>query len=395
MFNDEKIIQLKKEGKTWNDLGEIYNCSPDKVRNYARSKKWYKDIRNINPQNKKKETEVLQSKTNLSDGSISSFIRQQLSEQKTFTEKELLELHGFNSDEFQIKTVTSNEWSMTNGDGEKYYNFQSKIIAEKVKAEYVALDKFNEILDKINPLQTINQSSQIRSDYLLIPLYDMHFGLNSYNDYFELLGNIQQLVSKGYKEILIIVGGDYTHSDNMKSQTVKGTQLETVNFEKMIEDAERFLLDLTHQCSLYSNNIKIVYLPGNHAESIDYLIVRSIEKLMPNVTVDYKVEEYKHSWLGTHSIFSHHGDKRATSSKLLEVLVSKYAKEWGNSQSRYLITGHRHHETSLSNAGMTHYQVMSPSKSTEYEERSGYISSEKGMQIFEFDEIKRKAVYYL
>ena len=156
MFNDEKIIQLKKEGKTWNDLGEIYNCSPEKVRNYARSKKWYKDIRNINPQNKKKETQVLQSKTNLSDGSISSFIRQQLSEQKTFTEKELLELHGFNSDEFQIKTVTSNEWSMTNGEGEKYYNFQSKIIAEKIKGVGKLLDNLISLIEKHSKPTKIN-----------------------------------------------------------------------------------------------------------------------------------------------------------------------------------------------------------------------------------------------
>lgn len=44
---------------------------------------------------------------------------------------------------------------------------------------------------------------------------------------------------------------------------------------------------------------------------------------------------------------------------------------------------------------MTHYQVMSPSKSTEYEERYGYISSESGLMLFEFNEDKRKAVYYL
>lgn len=39
----------------------------------------------------------------------------------------------------------------------------------------------------------------------------------------------------------------------------------------------------------------------------------------------------------TSTVFMHHGDKR-NNKPLLEVMVSKYAKEWGESQSRYLIT---------------------------------------------------------
>src|SRR5699024_3570138 len=61
----------------------------------------------------------------------------------------------------------------------------------------------------------------------------------------------------------------------------------------------------------------------------------------------------------------------------------------------YLITGHFHHEKSLRNAGITHYQVSSPSKNTQYEKNSGFITSEKGLMIFEFDDVKRRAIYYL
>lgn len=38
---------------------------------------------------------------------------------------------------------------------------------------------------------------------------------------------------------------------------------------------------------------------------------------------------------------------------------------------------------------------MSPSKHTVYEARNGYTTSESGLMLFEFNEDKRKAVYYL
>ena len=46
---------------------------------------------------------------------------------KLFTEKELLEIHGYDPDEFVIDHGLSNEWQTTNKEGEAYYNFQSKI----------------------------------------------------------------------------------------------------------------------------------------------------------------------------------------------------------------------------------------------------------------------------
>ena len=91
----------------------------------------------------------------------------------------------------------------------------------------------------------------------------------------------------------------------------------------------------------------------------------------------------------------HHGDKRKASNKIIEVIVSEYAKEWGQAESRYLVTGHLHFEKSLSNAGITHYQVMSPSKPSSYDKRMGYLTSEDGLMLIEFDDVKRSAIYYL
>lgn len=91
----------------------------------------------------------------------------------------------------------------------------------------------------------------------------------------------------------------------------------------------------------------------------------------------------------------HHGDKVKSPNKLFEIMVSHFGEEWGKSQSRYLITGHFHHEKSLSFAGLTWYQLQSPSKHSSYDKTFGYDTSESGQMLFEFNEYKRSAIYYV
>ena len=70
---------------------------------------------------------------------------------QTFSKDELLELHGIDPDEFKIKNITSNEWSMTNGSGDKFYNFQSKILAEPLTAKDISYEQIADLLSKLKP----------------------------------------------------------------------------------------------------------------------------------------------------------------------------------------------------------------------------------------------------
>ena len=104
---------------------------------------------------------------------------------------------------------------------------------------------------------------------------------------------------------------------------------------------------------------------------------------------------YTHLDVYKRQIFMHHGDKVKSPNKLFEIMVSHFGEEWGKSQSRYLITGHFHHEKSLSFAGLTWYQLQSPSKHSSYDKTYGYDTSESGQMLFEFSEYKRSAIYYV
>ena len=386
----EVIKDLKEEGLSWQQIAETLNLGYDQVRMIARKSDYYDGIKQ---QNANGSSEI-DKKTKKADGTISSFIRKRLDEKRTFTQDELLELHGINADEFEINTITSNEWSMTNGSGDKYWNYQSKLTA-KPKSKELALDRVAEIIKDVEPVTIELLADEVPEQYLCLPFYDMHFGLNTFEDYSYLLARVVDIIENTYEEILIIVGGDYIHVDNLQGTTERGTNIGTVDFEKTVSDATKFLKVIIETALQYCPNVKLTYLPGNHAPSNDYMLMQVIKATYPDLNVDDAITEFKHAWLNNHAIFMHHGDKRKASNKIIEVIVSEYAKEWGQAESRYLVTGHLHHERTLSNAGITHYQVMSPSKPSSYDKRMGYVTSEDGLMLLEFDDVKRSAIYYL
>src|SRR5699024_6205530 len=108
-------------------------------------------------------------------GEVTSEIKRKMREKKVLTDDELLELHALDSNRFQIRTITSNEWTMTEGSGEQYYNFQSKIVAEPIDI----LNKFPKQLKEI--IETYTQPFDIDvmddeklNQTLLIQLPDIH-----------------------------------------------------------------------------------------------------------------------------------------------------------------------------------------------------------------------------
>lgn len=385
-----ELIKCLRQGSTpWTKIDEILKLPPDGARNKARGQEWYKQIAQSNPHDKADDVDK---KTYREDGSISSFIRTRLDSKQTFSQSELLELHGLDPIEFKIKTITSNEWSVTAGTGERYYNFQSKILAEPLTSKDISFEQIAEMLSELKPKRIELQMDELPNEYLFVGLSDLHLMFNRYD---KLQTDIAEVMSNGYAEILMSVHGDLFHVDNFLNTTERGTRIDDVDFEQGVQDGFQFVMPLIEKSLECSPTVKLVYLPGNHAPSVDYMFVQAIKRLYPDVEVDDSVDDFKHAWLGNHSIFMHHGDKVRNPKRLLEIVVSKFAKEWGESQSRYLMTGHFHHEKSLSFAGMTHYQVMSPSKQSSYDKQMGYVDSEAGLMLFTFDEEKRRRVDYL
>lgn len=353
----EQANELREQGYSWREIGEQANEPAESIRTRAKKAHNYKpDLRQAG----RHEPDAKVQQTFNQDGSITSSLKLRRMNDIPNKPEDFLAIHGFDSKTFRVKQVLSNTWEMTNGDGDKYENYQSKIIAEPItKAELTHEDMIAMIRD-IKPITVKPIVTDQLENFLLIPIYDIHFGHNSLNDMQPLLNSICEQVQMGYEEIVVVLGGDIQHTDNFLNTTEHGTQIDTVDARQAFQDASKFLTTLLTECAACSNSVSCVYLPGNHAPSNDWFLVQLLKEKLPQVYFDDEYDDYKQVWLGNHSIFLHHGDKIKSTTRLLEVMVSKFGKEWGESVSRYFITGHFHHEKTLSVAGMTHYQVMSP-----------------------------------
>lgn len=76
---------------------------------------------------------------------------------------------------------------------------------------------------------------------LFIGLADWHFGITKLEDLQDKLARMIEVISKGYKQIVIGQLGDLFHSSQIKkSVTMAGTQLDDVDMEQAIKDARSF-----------------------------------------------------------------------------------------------------------------------------------------------------------
>lgn len=389
-YDDDLIIQLRKEGKTWKEIGEQVGVDGETVRGYSRNQGWYKDIRQENPH--VVEEGMSFTKNEKDEYSIES--EHLFDEQKLFTNDELLEMNNLDPNEFELLRVRRGKWSVTMTNEGRKWNFQSRIDA-KPKEKKVTYKYIQSLLEDVQPRRVELLADEIVDSYLLIPLADLHFGINYAEDFERLKAQIQDRIMDGHREILIVILGDFFNVDNLLNTTVRGTQVDEVDVERATEDAYSFIMDIVDCALKHSPCVSFTYLQGNHDSMVGYMFTQGIKRIYPQLIMDGGIETYKHAWLGEHSIFLHHGDKIRSAKRLLETIVGTFPKEWGESKSRYLITGHFHHEKSLSNAGMTHYQVSSPSKSSSYDKQQGYVTSEQVQMLFEFDNEKRSAIYYL
>ncbi|WP_373757823.1 hypothetical protein [Jeotgalibaca porci] len=385
-LSDTQIAYIKKQYlafETWPEIAEALGFKRNQYKALALKcyrADWWNEV--------KKERVQLTEKLG-----VPHIVKMKADEGKLYSEDELLALHGLDPDQFRIVTGDSNHWTVNTKEEEKL-NMQHKI-KWKPKDQVLTPQDIVDIIGTIEPTEVEMLVDEIPQQYLLIPLFDMHFGPNTYDSYSQLLKRIVDIVQNTYEEILIIVGGDYLHVDNLNNTTAKGTQLEDMDFPQMVKDGVQFLKDIIKVCLVNSPNVRLSFLPGNHAPSNDYILTWGVSESFQDLEADVELDHFKQAWLGPHSIFMHHGDKIKNGKRLLEVMVSKFAKEWGQSTSRYLITGHKHHELPLAFGGLTHYQVMSPSDLGDYDKDNGYIDSESGLMLLEFDVNRRTAIYYL
>lgn len=273
------------------------------------------------------------------DGTQSSSTILEIMKEQELTPDDILKAHHFDVSKWELVRNTSNFWKSK----PESTLYQSKVIVRPKTG--IDVESFIDTVVEHKKPYSAFPVKQIESDsYLVIPAFDTHFNGETLPEYEKSLQRELNIISsKQWKDVELILGGDLAHIDNINSTTAKGTQLETTDLEKTVDEMQQYFEAIISEVLKHSNHLQIVYNAGNHDPSVGYLFARLLQKeyeLQFNIDFDIDLTHYKAYKLGNNFIGSSHGDKGRKN--YVANFASRFSVMWGESKNHELFTGHLH-----------------------------------------------------
>lgn len=309
-------------------------------------------------------------------------------------EAELLEFVGLNPDEFAIKQSGS------------YFNQYAdktslRIAFERREKPFdvdLYLDKINSYEFTKNPLESVLSANN--NMYAVLPLYDMHFGFADSAEYFEKIGEVvDELKARPVKELLIILGGDYLHSETAEGITSSGTSIDSIDLMQAVTDATNFITAITGATSEYASKVKVIAIDGNHDRTSSQIMYHTLNAM--GVDIEY-TGEFASYQLGNVPIVMYHGGG-VKKNRLRDTDYLKFIKaEMPDVLIQSLQTGNdihwfqgHYHTTTEKTDSLYIHQVPAITKTSGWEKSNGFLGSLNGMKMYYFDKNKQRGVFNL
>ena len=258
-----------------------------------------------------------------------------------------------------------------------------------VKSEAIKAKMLSDLMDEIHKLPPLDfdYEEEERPKMLLeIPLFDMHFGVANFEHYRGHLKRIIGHIRKKYDHIVITVGSDMLHHNDMRSQTAGGTAIEQINIRQAWGDALRFYMIMIRQAVRSSNKVTVIYVKGNHDESLSWAFTQLLKQRFPMVELEDSYKERKVFLWEKIFIGYTHGDKPIKD--IDKKFTSTNKQAYANSEITEIHIGHTHKEVlkgNIQDCEGVMVRVLSTGAITDdWHDSQNYVGSNKRFQIFEY-----------
>ncbi|MFR0525285.1 helix-turn-helix transcriptional regulator [Ligilactobacillus salivarius] len=261
-----QLMQLRSDDLTMKEIAKQLGISYRQIRWAFEKINKAKHTEAVNSSTKKITKKTIKKSTKTPIVSSSAFVT--VKNGQKMSEKDILKAHSLDPDRFIITSCVSNKWGCP---AKVKVSYQTKITVKPVS--YSINDVINSINSSVKPLRSGNKHHfKEAHNTLIIPLFDMYFGINSYEAMRTYLDQIEDAVLRGFNSVLIILGDDYFLSDSVTtSKTVKGTQLDQIDMSKAISDGSRFFTELLDYIINKTNHTVVLSVPGNHDAGLAYV----------------------------------------------------------------------------------------------------------------------------
>lgn len=322
-----------------------------------------------------------------SDGTQTNLIKLRMTEEQSKNPNYVLQAHGYDPENWELVQATNNIWEQNNQVDGLIQLYQSKIVV-RPKPKGINLASFTE---SIEPVKLTSIKTGDRN--LFIGLADWHFGITKLEDLQDKLARMIEVISKGYKQIVIGQLGDLFHSSQIKkSVTMAGTQLDDVDMEQAIKDARSFFDVLITECVRHSKLVTVEHAEGNHSGSIEYMFLLYLEAKYPDIQV-HAHNKYRQAFmLDNVAIMITHG-QYGKRKDLPMLFATEFPCMWSNAITREIITGHFHTQQTIDYQGVIHRQLGTIKPNDNYEIENGWTMGKKVLQLFEYDSERLRVTY--
>ena len=323
------------------------------------------------------------------DGTISQAefdVKMAFYQKDSKTPEDILRYKGYDPNEWEISQVTTNEWTTTAAETQKW-NQQLKFVIKPKHKSFNA----SAFTESINPVKLTAIKTGDRN--LFIGLADWHFGITKLEDLQDKLAMIVDILSKGYKQIVIGQLGDLFHSSQIKkSVTMAGTVLDDVDMETAIKDARSFFDVLITECVRHSLKVTVEHAGGNHSENLEYMFLLYLEAKYPDIKVNYHNKYRQAFMLDNVAIMITHG-QYGKRKDLPMLFATEFSDMWSKATTREIITGHFHTQQTNDYQGVIHHQLGTIKPNDSYEIENGWTMGKKVLQLFEYDSERLRVTY--
>ncbi|WP_080845570.1 hypothetical protein [Cytobacillus gottheilii] len=398
-FSHLKRVAIDKLNKLhntdWLDIKEMFEFqhSAESLRKYAAGWKIEEEAKELERMSEDENVQYKETTEILADGSHKSDKLIRMNAEQSKDVDYLLSAHGFDSKAWELVNARNNIWNVHSKQDGVQTLYSSKITV-KPKVVGFDIDKFlAKAKQEITPvhIETINTDGE---GLLEIPLFDMHFGVNTYEDYIPVRDKIyDKILSKKWDRILFIIGQDLLHNNGFDGKTSSGTPIEKVDMDKAWDDAFRFYAELIDEAQVKANKVDCSYSIANHDDSMSWALVKTLEVKFPDIEFDTSKKVRKaYIWNDIFLGYSH-GHKGAN--RIHENFLSDFGKPMANAKVVEIHTGHLHTEAAKDKFGVLVRTLSTKGKTDDWHDDNGFVGAHKRFQLFEYSPSALEAIYYI
>ncbi len=258
------------------------------------------------------------------------------------------------------------------------YNGEGGITAQWVKTQVDkdaelqlikdTIDSWVEELPKVRKTKSkVKPSGDLLAVY---PLGDPHIGMFAWEqetgnrwDLKEAEKVFTQIFDRVIKstpscdEAVILNLGDFFHYDNLSGTTTRsGNALDRDGqYAEMVQIGIKILRRMISTALEHHRTVRIINCIGNHDDTGSIFLsvcLSHVYENEPRVIIDDNPTPFHYIKFGKVLLGAHHGHS-CKADKLPGVMSADRAKDWGDTEHRYWLTGHIHHDSKKEYPGCT------------------------------------------